>query len=54
MIKNLSNLAGAKNLSKSEQQSIVGAGFRRCCEYDYDANGNLICTLWVSSGQYCP
>lgn len=54
MIKKLSTLAGAKSLSKSEQQSIVGAGLRRCCEYDYNSNGVLVCTLWVSYGQYCP
>ena len=54
MIKNLSNLAGAKSLSKSEQKSIHGAALRRCCEYDYNANGVRVCTLWVSSGQQCP
>lgn len=54
MIKNLSNLSGAKELSKSEQKQIVGAAFRRCCEWDYNANGTRVCTLWVSGTQQCP
>lgn len=54
MIKNLSNLTGAKNLTKSEQKAIIGSALRRCCEYDYNANGVRVCTLWVSSGQQCP
>ncbi|GAA4766807.1 MULTISPECIES: hypothetical protein [Flavobacterium] len=54
MIKNLSNLSGAQELSKTEQKKIVGAAIRRCCEYDYNANGVLVCTLWVSGTQQCP
>lgn len=55
MIKNLSNLSGAQELSKTEQKKIVGAApIRRCCEYDYNANGVLVCTLWVGNNQYCP
>lgn len=54
MIKKISNLSGAHELSKKEQKNIVGAvGIRRCCEYEY-INGVRVCTLWVSSGQYCP
>ncbi len=54
MIKNLSNLSGAQELSKAEQKQVVGAALRRCCEYDYNANGVLVCTLWVSGSQQCP
>lgn len=55
MIKNLSNLSGAQELSKTEQKQIVGAApIRRCCEWDYNANGTRVCTLWVSGTQQCP
>lgn len=54
MIKKLSTLAGTKSLSKTEQKSIVAAGLKRCCEYDYNANGVLVCTLWVGYNQQCP
>ena len=54
MIKKISNLSGAQELSKNEQKAIVGAIIRRCCEYDYNANGNWVCTLWVSGSQQCP
>ncbi|MGH2666964.1 hypothetical protein [Flavobacterium sp.] len=54
MIKKISNLSGAHELSKNEQKSIVGAVIRRCCEYDYNANGVLVCRLWVSGNQQCP
>ena len=53
MIKKISNLSGAQELSKEEQKSIIGAEIRRCCEYEY-INGVKTCTLWVNSGQYCP
>ena len=55
MIKNLSNLSGAQELSKAEQKKLAGgAPYRRCCEWDYNANGVLVCTLWVSGTQQCP
>ncbi len=53
MVKKILNLSGAQELSKKEQKAIVGAAIKRCCEYDY-VNGVRVCTLWVSSGQYCP
>lgn len=55
MIKNLSNLLGAQELSTAEQKTIIGARpLRRCCEWDYNSSGVLVCTLWVSGTQYCP
>jgi hypothetical protein len=54
MIKNLLNVSGAQELSKNEQKVIVGSAIRRCCEYDYNANGVRICTLWISGSQQCP
>lgn len=55
MIKNLSNLSGAEQLSKAEQKTIMGAApLRRCCEWDYNPNGTKVCTLWVSGNQQCP
>lgn len=54
MIKNLSNLSGAEQLSRTEQKTIIGAApIRRCCEWEY-INGTRVCTLWVSGTQYCP
>ena len=54
MVKKILNLSGAQELSKKEQKAIVGAAIKRCCEYDYNANGVLVCTLWVSGSQQCP
>lgn len=54
MIKKILNLPGTQELSKNEQKAVIGSAIRRCCEYDYNANGQLVCTLWISSGQQCP
>jgi len=54
MIKKILNVSGAEILGRSEQKAISGSALRRCCEYDYNANGTRVCTLWVSGNQQCP
>jgi hypothetical protein len=55
MLKKVLNLNGVQELSKIEQKSIKGSwGQRVCCEYDYNPDGVIVCTLWISQGQYCP
>jgi hypothetical protein len=54
MIKKILKLEGVHELNKKESKAISGAGFRRCCEFEYNASGQLVCTFWIGQGQYCP